>query len=67
MSKIFSNIKKYRNPIFNTLSAILCLIIIYESLFVEIRYWRVAIFGILLISNIVDLVQFWKNKSKQVI
>ena len=64
MSKIFSNLKKYRNPIFNTLSAILCLIIIYESLFVEIRYWRVAIFGILLISNIADLVQFWKNKSK---
>ena len=64
MSKIFSILKKYRNPIFNTLSAILCLIIIYESLFVEIRYWHVAIFGILLISNIVDLVQFWKNKSK---
>jgi hypothetical protein len=32
-----------------------------------IHYWSVAIFGILLISNIVDLVQFWKNKSKQVI
>ena len=64
MSKIFSNLKNYRNPIFNTLSAILCLIIIYESLFIEIRYWRAAIFGILLMSNIVDLVQFWKNKSK---
>ena len=64
MSKIFSNLKKYRNPIFNTLSAILWLIIIYESLFVEIRYLRVAIFGILLIYNIADHILFWKNKSK---
>jgi|GEM_PF-2925102 len=61
MSKFFSNIKKYRSPILNTIVSILCIIIIYESLFVEIRYWRVAIFGILLISNIADLIQFWKK------
>ncbi len=64
MSKIVTTFRRYKEPIFNTLSAILCLIIIYESLFVEIRYWRVAIFGILLISNIADLILFWKNKSK---
>ena len=63
MSKIFTSLKKYRSPILNTLTSILCLIIIYESLFVEIRYFRVAIFGILLISNISDLILFWKNKS----
>ncbi len=56
--------KKYISPILNTIVSILCIIIIYESLFVEIRYWRAAIFSLLLVFNIFDLIKFWKNKSK---
>ena len=61
MSEILSALKKNKEPIFNIIIAILCLIIIYESLFVEIRYWRAAIFGALLILKIVELIQFWKK------
>ena len=64
MSKIFSFIKKYNEPIINIIIAILCIIIIYDSLFVEIRYWRAAIFGLLLISSIIDLIKFWKNSQR---
>ena len=64
MSKSPTSKKKYINPILDTIVSILCLIIIYESLFVEKQYWRVAIFSLLLIFNIADIIKFWKNKSK---
>ena len=64
MSKIFSFIKKYNEPILNIIIATLCIIIIYDSLFVEIRYWRAAIFSLLLISNIINLIKFWKNSQR---
>ena len=63
MSKILSAFKKNKGQIFNIIIVILCLIIIYESLFVEIRYWRAAIFGGLLILKIVELTHFWKNNQ----
>ena len=56
MSKILTTFKKNKEQIFNIIIAILC--IIYESLFVEVRYWRVAFFGALLILKIVELIQF---------
>ena len=61
MSEILSAFKKNKEQIFNIIIVIFCLIIIYESLFVEIRYWRVVIFGALLILKIVELIQFWKK------
>ena len=61
MSKILTAFKKNKGQIFNIIIAIFCIIIIYESLFVEVRYWRVAIFGALLILKIVELIQFWKK------
>ena len=64
MSKSSTPKKKYISPILDTIVSILCLIIIYESLFVEKHYWRVAIFSLLLIFNIADIIKFWKNKSK---
>ena len=64
MSKSPTSKKKYINPILDTIVSILCLIIIYESLFIEKQYWRVAIFSLLLIFNIADIIKFWKNKSK---
>ena len=64
MSKSPTSKKKYINPILDTIVSILCLIIIYESLFVEKHYWRAAIFSLLLIFNIADIIKFWKNKSK---
>lgn len=64
MAKIASTLKKYRNLILNILVSIICLVIIYESIFVEVRYWRTIIFGLLLISNISDIIIFWKNRQK---
>lgn len=64
MAKITSILKKYRNLILNILVSIICLVIIYESIFVEVRYWRTIIFGLLLISNISDIIIFWKNRQK---
>ena len=64
MSKSPTSKKKYISPILDTIVSILCLIIIYESLFIEKQYWRVAIFSLLLIFNIADIIKFWKNKSK---
>lgn len=61
MSTTRTFFKKDLKPILDTIVSILCIIIIYQSLFVEIRYWRVAIFSVLLIFKIVELVCFWKN------
>ena len=64
MSKSPTSKKKYISPILDTIVSILCLIIIYESLFVEKHFWRVVVFSFLLIFNIADVIKFWKNKSK---
>ena len=64
MAKTTSTLKKYRNLILNILVSIICLVIIYESIFVEVRYWRAVIFGLLLINSIVDMNGFWRNSQK---
>lgn len=60
---MLSFLKKYKNPILNIIVSLLCVIIIYESIFVDIRYWRTAIFGLLLIFKITELIGFWKNNQ----
>ena len=50
MPKALSSLKKYKNTILNIIISIIYIIIIYESIFIEVKYWRAVIFGLLLIG-----------------
>lgn len=63
MPKALSSLKKYKNTILNIIISIIYIIIIYESIFIEVKYWRAVIFGLLLIGNFVDIIGFWKKNQ----